>query len=1078
MKSFNIITIIIIISCLIGPKAVCSESIYLDQYQTKENQTKLLASTLQKSNSDSIIKIGNFVWRDLNKNGIQDSSDFPLKGVRIDLIKYDDNNVVASTKSDQKGQYEFKPDFSIDPGYYYLKFSFHKEFKPTVMDATDDKYDSDIDKTGKTDTFYLSHNSGNLDFDGGFFYSGSLTGHTIDADSDCTEAKIFEFTELNNLHFDMSPRWQSTPIPGCGSGYAFNNPAWFGFIAADSKLDFLVHVEHCDTEGNNIGLQWGVYDNCEMNNMIAGSCPCVDPKEIFINLNSLTEGETYYLFIDGCNGTFCHFWIEWLTGYCDVEVTGTGFISRNGEDIKYEKFCLGKNYTFNVDSIENADKYTWKIGDEIIETENPKLELKFRKSGYITISVFGSNNCSIGDPYATEVFVFDTIYGDLGKINAIPEQLKAGFLPSGWKGSPIKKYGKDSVLVVNSFGCDQWQFIEVIENLDYSNLMAFYYATNGPGWSNNSGWKEGADSTNCDPCKGWYGVKCQDARVVSIELRQNRLKGVLPQELYNLSELEYLALNGNELFGEVSDSIRKLKKLKFFNLGFNKFSILMSSNIDLSINLKYLYLDNNQIQTVPQEIFKMTSLVDLDISNNFISGELPNSIIMPNLENLNLSNNDFSGKIPHAISDCVKLKSLELNNNHFDGSIPESLTKLKLLWRLNISNNNLSGTIPDNMFTLPELISLYINDNNLEGKILEKIQGLNKLNYLYCHNNKLSGTINIEINNIVGLKYISASNNKFDGQLPANIFNLNLFYLDLSRNNFSGFIPFKKGNSVLLEHLDLSSNMFFGTLSKDIGYFKNLKNLILNNNNLAGAIPLEIGNLNIRILNLKNNNFTDTIPDQICKNKYLKELDLSNNQLTGSIPKSIGKLRFLRNISLNSNHLSGTIPKEIVDLDSLQTINLSNNNLSGCYPEELKQLCDHAILKIFNNNDLLPWKGDFYRFCNSDDQIGASCDDGNDSNGTNDIIDINCNCIGAVKTTDLEVGRIFFNNPVNKVLRINSEIDINYIQIFDINGILLKGYEDINNSFMEIDLSDVAEGIYIMKIGNSKKMNIFKLLKI
>jgi len=229
MKSFNIITIFILISGLIGPKAVCSDSIYLDQYQTKENRTKLLASTHLESDSDSIIKIGNYIWRDLNKNGIQDSSDFPLKGVRIDLIKYDDNNVVASTKSDQKGQYELKPDLSIDQGYYYLKFSFHKEFQPTVMDVTDDKYDSDIDETGKTDTFYLSHNSGNLDFDAGFFYYGSLSGHTIDVYWDCTEAKIFEFTDLNNLHFDMSPGWQSTPIPGCGSGYVFNNPAWFGF---------------------------------------------------------------------------------------------------------------------------------------------------------------------------------------------------------------------------------------------------------------------------------------------------------------------------------------------------------------------------------------------------------------------------------------------------------------------------------------------------------------------------------------------------------------------------------------------------------------------------------------------------------------------------------------------------------------------------------------------------------------------------------------------------------------------------------------------------------------------------------
>jgi len=812
--------------------------------------------------------------------------------------------------------------------------------------------------------------------------------------------------------------------------------------------------------------------------MIAGSCPCVDPKEIFVNLNGLTEGETYYLFIDGCSGTICHFWIEWLTGYCDNEVADAINITCNGEDKDCEYFCQGRNYTFFVDPIENADEYIWQIGDSIIQTVNPVLDFQFVNFGDFYISVFGSNNCSEGIPFSKRILVLGNYSSNLGKVNAIPEQLKAGFKPTGWYGPPLTKYGKDSVLVVNSYGCGQWQFIEVVESLDYFNLMAFYNATNGPAWTKNFGWKEGADTTNCDPCKGWYGVKCNDARVTSIELPENKLYGMIPKELYNLNELKYLKLNENELFGTLPDSIRKLKNLEFLDLSYNSYSTTIPLDISNLHNLKSLYLNGNQFFGSSSFIFKMNSLLNLDLSENYLSGEIPDYINMPNLENLNLSNNSFSGNIPDSIGECTNLKSLELNNNQLAGSIPENLANLKLLWRLNLSNNNLSDTIPDNSFSLPELLVLQINDNKFEGNIFNKIKGLKKLKNLYCGSNYFTGTINSEIQLLTDLRYISASNNIFEGPLPDGLFKPNLDFLDLSRNKFSGIIPSVIGKSVYIQSLDLSFNNFSDTLPNEIGKLQKLRTLLLNDNNLTGAIPIEIGNLKLKILNLKNNNFSDSIPDQICKIKYLKELDLSNNQLTGSIPKSIAKLKYIKNISLESNQLTGTIPREIVDLDSLQTINLSNNNLSGCYPLELKQLCQSSLVKLFNNNKLLPWQGDFFKFCNTGEQIGAPCDDGDDSNGTDDIIDWNCKCSGALKTGELGADNIFFNNPVYDVLKINSEININEIQIFDLKGILLKGYEEINNPHIEIDLSEISDGIYIMKIVNSNKMNIFKLLKI
>lgn len=51
---------------------------------------------------------------------------------------------------------------------------------------------------------------------------------------------------------------------------------------------------------------------------------------------------------------------------------------------------------------------------------------------------------------------------------------------------------------------------------DYDALMALYNSTNGPGWTDNSGWIDGAAGTNCDPCT-WYGITCTSAGVLPIK---------------------------------------------------------------------------------------------------------------------------------------------------------------------------------------------------------------------------------------------------------------------------------------------------------------------------------------------------------------------------------------------------------------------------------------------------------------------------------------------------------------------------------------------------------------------------------
>ncbi len=66
--------------------------------------------------------------------------------------------------------------------------------------------------------------------------------------------------------------------------------------------------------------------------------------------------------------------------------------------------------------------------------------------------------------------------------------------------------------------------------IEAAALVEFYTTTNGPGWSNSTGWL-GSSGTECS----WFGVVCAAGRVDRLVLPANQLSGSLPPELGDLS---------------------------------------------------------------------------------------------------------------------------------------------------------------------------------------------------------------------------------------------------------------------------------------------------------------------------------------------------------------------------------------------------------------------------------------------------------------------------------------------------------------------------------------------------------------
>ena len=117
-------------------------------------------------------QIGNFVWDDLNGNGIQDAGEPGIGGMVV--ILYDVNsNVVATTVTDGNGFYSLTANI---PGTYVVGVVPPSGYQFTLADqGADDGLDSDIDPTlGITMPFVLPSGTTNLTIDAGLYGLASI----------------------------------------------------------------------------------------------------------------------------------------------------------------------------------------------------------------------------------------------------------------------------------------------------------------------------------------------------------------------------------------------------------------------------------------------------------------------------------------------------------------------------------------------------------------------------------------------------------------------------------------------------------------------------------------------------------------------------------------------------------------------------------------------------------------------------------------------------------------------------------------------------------------------------------------
>ncbi|MFZ4703106.1 MAG: SdrD B-like domain-containing protein, partial [Candidatus Methylumidiphilus sp.] len=120
---------------------------------------------------------GNFVWLDNNGNGIQDSGEPGLNGVRVDFFRADgtqvDSTLTTSDGGGKPGYYQFT---NMQPGSYYAMFYPPAGYAVTLQDAGgNEALDSDVDP-GTNLTPVITLNWGQVDYSWAMGLKVSSTG--------------------------------------------------------------------------------------------------------------------------------------------------------------------------------------------------------------------------------------------------------------------------------------------------------------------------------------------------------------------------------------------------------------------------------------------------------------------------------------------------------------------------------------------------------------------------------------------------------------------------------------------------------------------------------------------------------------------------------------------------------------------------------------------------------------------------------------------------------------------------------------------------------------------------------------
>ncbi|XP_056146506.1 erbin [Lampris incognitus] len=396
------------------------------------------------------------------------------------------------------------------------------------------------------------------------------------------------------------------------------------------------------------------------------------------------------------------------------------------------------------------------------------------------------------------------------------------------------------------------------------------------------------------PCRCLRG---EEETVTSLDYSHCSLETV-PKEIFSFEKtLQELYLDANQI-EELPKQLFNCQLLHRLSMPDNDLTVLPAAIANL-INLRELDVSKNSIQEFPENIKNCKVLAIVEASVNPIS-KLPEGFTqLLSLTQLYL-NDAFLEFLPASFGRLTKLQILELRENQLK-MLPKSMHKLTQLERLDLGSNEFTE-VPEVLEQLTGIKELWMDGNRLT--FLPGMLGmLKQLTYLDMSKNNLE-MIDEQISGCESLQDLLLSNNALT-QLPGSIGSLKkLTALKVDENQLM-YLPDSIGGLTSLDELDCSFNEI-EALPSSIGQCASMRTFAADHNFLS-QLPPEMGNWKSATVLFLHSNKLESLPEEMGDMQRLKVINLSDNKLR-NLPYSFTKLNQMTAMWLSENQSKPLIP--------------------------------------------------------------------------------------------------------------------------------------------------------------------------
>ena len=350
--------------------------------------------------------LGDFVWSDDNRNGLQDAGEAGIANVVINL--YDESNQLqGTTNTDENGLYGFS---DLDPGMYYIEVEYPQDLTATVNVNTDPALNSDItdgNGEGTTDLFNLTSGINNIDIDAGLGLAGAEIHGEVWIDLDGDEMQSAADTlmpgiivNLFNADTDALVLTSATNQNGTYSFKPLDDGSYYiEFVIPDTLLLVTPSIGTDDVDSDVDGTN-GVFTTADISVVIGDVIWDVDAG--VKDARSLISGE---VFIDK-NG-------DGINDATEINLDTYTVNLYNTDDEIIKSVTSDANGFYTIEDVAPGDYYlTFSIADDYEFTQSDIGDDSTDSD--VTDRDLGSTD--IFSVSTEEVFVFDAGVYQLGSI--------------------------------------------------------------------------------------------------------------------------------------------------------------------------------------------------------------------------------------------------------------------------------------------------------------------------------------------------------------------------------------------------------------------------------------------------------------------------------------------------------------------------------------------------------------------------------------------------------------------------------------------------------------------------------------